>query len=537
MKIRFCGAARAVTGSCHMISYEGGNILVDCGMRQGADTKGDYGESEFPFDPSDISAMLLTHAHIDHSGLIPLLVKRGFTGSIFTTGATAELSGIMLPDSGHIQQQEAEYQNRKNTRAGKPLVEPLYTVEDANNALKHFQPCTYGDAVEVLPGVKAVFVDAGHLLGSAAIELWITEKDETVKVVFSGDVGRDDRPIIQDPVAIDSADYLVMEGTYGDRNHEISSARAKEAQFAKVLRAGIARGGNIVIPSFAVGRTQELLFYIKKLLISGEVSGLERIPVYIDSPLGINATKIYEQCAQDYYDDETKALARSGSPFEFPTLHVAQTSDESKLINSQRGGCIIISSSGMCDAGRIRHHLKHNLYRADSTIVFAGYQANGTLGRMLIDGESKVKLFGEEVRVNATIEQMDGFSGHAGRDELIEWVTDIKKKPARIFLVHGEPESLTSLSGALGSLGYDIDIPELGEEYDLIANAREGVIAPPEHMAVPGDAQKRRIIAQTQRIAELLSAVDKKDAATMLKLEIMEADVKQLTEKWEQLLK
>lgn len=458
MKIRFCGAARSVTGSCHMISANGKNVLVDCGMRQGADKKTELGEDKFPFNPAEIDAVLLTHAHIDHSGLIPLLVKQGFKGSIIATDATAQLSGIMLPDSGHIQEQEAEYQTRKNLRAGKAPAEPLYTVQDAQNALKQFTPTSYGRTVSVVSGITACFNDIGHLLGSSAIEIWVEENGKTTKLVFSGDIGREERPIICDPQQVKGADYLVIEGTYGDRNHEESTAEAKEAHLISVLKMGIARGGNIVIPSFAVGRTQELLYYIKRLLMKNSVPGLENVPVYIDSPLGINATKIYEKCAEGYYDEEAREMAKSGSPFDFPTLRVAVTADESKLINAQTGCNIIISSSGMCDAGRIRHHLKHNLYRADSTVIFAGYQAEGTLGRMLLDGAKKVRLFGEDVRVNATIERIEGFSGHAGRDELIEWIEGIGNKPVCTFFVHGEAEVLDSFSNAVRSLGYNVEV-------------------------------------------------------------------------------
>ena len=541
MKIRFCGAARTVTGSCHMITCESGNILVDCGMRQGSDAKGEFGEDSFPFDPAEISAVLLTHAHIDHSGLIPLLTKRGFKGPVVTTEATARLAGIMLPDSGHIQQQEAEYQNRKNIRSGKPLVEPMYTVEDANNALKQFRPTQYGDAVEVISGVKARFVDAGHLLGSATIEVWVTEGKKTVKTVFSGDIGRDDRPIICDPVTVDSADYLVVEGTYGDRNHEISTTKEKKDQLAGILKAALARGGNIVIPSFAVGRTQELLFYIKEMLLNNTVPGLERVPVYIDSPLGINATKIYEKCAEGYYDEETRRMAAGGSPFEFQTLRIAQTADESKLINSQKGSSIIISSSGMCDAGRIRHHLKHNLYRADSTIIFVGYQAQGTLGRLLTDGVKKIKLFGEEVRVNAEIVQIEGFSGHAGHDELIEWVQAIEQKPTKVFLVHGELDALENLEDSLDSLGYSVRVPELLEEYDLVANTKRTKVRTPAAKKIDEtrmlDASER-IRAQAQRISDMLEQARlADDAETKLKLRILETDIKQLADKWEELFK
>ena len=467
MKIKFCGAARCVTGSCHMIEYEGGKLLVDCGMRQGADEKTELGNARFPFDPAEISAVLLTHAHIDHSGLLPLLVKRGFQGSIFATKATAELSGIMLPDSGHIQEQEAEYQNRKNLRAGRPQVEPLYTVKDAQETLKHFHPVAYGDTTQVTPGVRARFSDVGHLLGSAAIELWVTEKDEAVKLVFSGDIGRDERPILKDPQSVTGADYLIVEGTYGDRDHQVSAERAKEAQLVEVLREGMARGGNIVIPSFAVGRTQELLYYIKRIMLRGELPGLERVPVFVDSPLGISATKVYERCARDTYDEEALEMLKTGSPFDFQSLHITETADESKLINAQPGCNVIISSSGMCDAGRIRHHLKHNLFRKDSTILFVGYQAQGTLGRMLLDGVKKVKLFGEEIHVNAAIRQMDGFSGHAGRTELLEWIKEIGDKPKCVFLVHGESETLDRFALDVRGMGLEAEIPALLETFEL----------------------------------------------------------------------
>ena len=477
MKLKFCGAAQAVTGSCHLVKFEGGNILVDCGMRQGSDEKA-LPNGEFPFDPKEIKALLVTHAHIDHTGLVPLLTKRGFKGPIFSTEATARLCEIMLADSAHIQEQDAEEQTRKNLRAGKPPAEPLYSIKDAEAACKQFKPVPYGKRVEVCPGVSARFTDVGHLLGSAAIEVWVTEGDKTARLAFSGDIGRDDRPIINDPGSVEGADYLIMESTYGDRNHSATTDAEKEAEFAQVLREGIARGGNIVIPSFAVGRTQELLYYIKRMLIEGTVPGLERVPVYVDSPLGIKATKIYESCTPENYDAETKDMCRDGGLFEFPTLRIAQTADESKLINAQKGCNIIISSSGMCDAGRIRHHLKHNLYRADSTIVFAGYQAVGTLGRLLLDGVKKVKMFGEQVIVNARIVQIEGFSGHAGREELMDWLKEIPQKPTRVFLVHGEKDVIEGFAAAVRTLGYAVTVPEPFEEFDLATGAaqREPVV-------------------------------------------------------------
>lgn len=537
MHIQFCGAARTVTGSCHLVEFEGGKILVDCGMRQGADKKGEYGEDRFPFNPAEISAALLTHAHIDHSGLFPLLVKQGFTGPIMSTEATAQLCTIMLPDSAHIQEQDAEWQNRKNQRAGKPLVEPLYNSEDAANALKQFRPVGYSSVVELLPGVKVRFNDVGHLLGSAAIEIWVEEDGKVTKLLFSGDIGRDDRPIINDPVDVKAADYLIMESTYGDRNHDIVTDAAKEASFANILRAGIARGGNIVIPSFAVGRTQELLYYIKRLIAKNKVPGLEKVPVYIDSPLSIEATKIYERCSRGYYDAEAMEFSKGGSPFDFPTLRISRTADESKLINAEKGCNIIISSSGMCDAGRIRHHLKHNLFRADSTILFVGYQAVGTLGRMLLDGKKKVKLFGEEIAVNATIEQIGGFSGHAGRDELIEWMRAVGK-PKRIFLVHGEEEALNALAGAVRSLGYDVEIPSLGSVYDLSEEITASAPVPEaSNIRVEDLARDSVIKKDIGRILTLLQSVEDRRSPDMeLKLDIMEADVKSLADKWEKIL-
>jgi len=467
MKIRFCGAAKCVTGSCHMITFDGGSILVDCGLRQGQDAKTDYGEGEFPFYPGDIKALLVTHAHIDHTGLVPLLVKQGFKGPIFATEATAQLCGIMLPDSAHIQEQEAEYQNRKNERAGKPLVEPLYTMADAETALKMFEGRRYDKEFEVCEGVTAHFTDVGHLLGSAAVELKITEKGKTTRVVFSGDIGRDDRPIINDPESPDGADYVIMESTYGDRVHTIRTDDEKEGEFAEILRNAIARGGNIVIPAFAVGRTQELLYYIKRMLLNNTVPGLEKVPVYIDSPLGIKATRIYAGAGAECYDDEAKATARSGELFEFPTLRIAETADESKLINSEKGTNIIISASGMCDAGRIRHHLKHNLYRADSTVVFVGFQAIGTLGRLILDGAKKVKILGDQIIINADIKHIEGFSGHADREELTQWLQGMPGKPQKVFLVHGEEDAIKDLRSSLKGKGYNVEVPEMFEEFDL----------------------------------------------------------------------
>ncbi len=527
MKIKFCGAAQAVTGSCHLIRFTGGNILVDCGMRQGADEK-TLPNGEFPFDPREITALLVTHAHIDHTGLVPLLTKRGFKGPIFSTIATAKLCEIMLADSAHIQEQDAEEQTRKNLRAGKPPAEPLYTIKDAAMACERFKGIPYDTVFEVCPGVRARFTNVGHLLGSAAIELWVTEAGKTVRLAFSGDLGRGDRPILNDPDSLEGADYLIMESTYGDRNHSVTTDTEKEAEFAQVLRNGIARGGNIVIPSFAVGRTQELLYYIKRMLMEGTVPGLEKIPVYLDSPLGIKATRIYESCTKENYDQEALEMAREGDLFEFPNLRIAQTAEESKQINAQPGCNIIISSSGMCDAGRIRHHLKHNLYRADSTVVFAGYQAVGTLGRMLVDGAKRVKMFGEQVIVNANIVQISGFSGHAGRDEMLSWLREIPQKPARVFLVHGEKDVINHFAAAVRSLGYGVTVPELFEEYDL----GTGLTQREPAVELKREAEKtvtsvESILSRLSRLMQLAAGARGEQA------EKLAADLDSLLQKWE----
>ena len=541
MKIQFFGAATGVTGSCHLVTTEKHKILLDCGQFQGGKTREAMNYEPFPFDPAEIDYMILSHAHIDHCGRIPLLVKRGFKGDIYCTDATADLVEVMLKDSGYIHEKEAEWKNRKNERAGRPAVEPLYTFNDAVDSLKFIKPVLYDQLIELNEEMKFVFNDAGHILGSAITEIWITEEGQTSKIVFSGDIGREERPIICDPEQVKGADYLVIEGTYGDRNHQESTAEAKEAHLISVLKMGIARGGNIVIPSFAVGRTQELLYYIKRLLMKNAVPGLENVPVYIDSPLGINATKVYEKCAEGYYDEEARAMAKSGSPFDFPNLRVAVTADESKLINAETGCNIIISSSGMCDAGRIRHHLKHNLYRADSTVIFTGYQAEGTLGRMLLDGAKKVRLFGEDVRVNATIERIEGFSGHAGRDELIEWIEGIGNKPVCTFFVHGESDVLDGFSSAVASLGYHVEVPELLEEFTLLPGSMERT-----QESAPASAAEERVEAhyavqlhaQLERLSALLEHTDwKADASAALRAEIMEEDIRALVDKWERILR
>lgn len=543
MKIKFCGAAKMVTGSCHLIEYANKKLLVDCGMRQGQDTKTELGEDSFPFDAASVDAVLLTHAHIDHSGLLPLLVKKGFSGDIITTEATSQLCTIMLPDSANIQEYDAQLENKKRQRAGKKLIEPLYTMQDVNNTLKLIKGVKYDETVKLSDEVTVRFKDAGHLLGSASVEIWITEEGVTKTLAFSGDIGRAERPIICDPKFIEQADYVIMESTYGDRNHEAGTNDEKEAQLASVLRAAIARGGNIVIPSFAIGRTQELLYYIKRFIANNTVKGLEKIPVYVDSPLGIEATRVYERSADGYYDEEAMELRREGSPFDFETVNFTRTADESKLINVTPGQKIIIASSGMCDAGRIRHHLKHNLYQKNATVIFAGYQAVGTLGRLLVDGAEKVKLFGEEIRVNAVIEHLSVFSGHAGRNELVDWVSAITPKPDRVFLVHGEEEALDMLAGAIRSLGYNVTVPNLLDEVVLTDGRKDGEPEAPSVQAPAADVEsveelthEYKLVEQMERILKLAEEMSfKKSPDVSLKLDIMENDLAAFADKWEKM--
>ncbi len=465
MNITFMGAAKCVTGSCTMIETAQHKVLVDYGMRQGRDEKNAPVKDGFVFDAREIDAVFLTHAHIDHSGMLPLLVKQGFTGRIYCTGATARLCSIMFPDAGHIQEMETEWQNRKRLRAGKSEIEPLYTVEDAKKAIKYLSPLNYGVKNKAFDDIEMRYVDAGHLLGSASIELTIKEDGKQTKLVFSGDIGNKDKPIIKDPEYLSEADIVFTESTYGDRLHD--KVQDTREQLKIVLTRALGRGGNIVIPSFAVGRTQEVLYDLSVLLDEGSVPGLEKVPVYIDSPLGIAATEIFEESSKDYYDEEAMAFKAEGIKFfSFDTLRVAETADESKAINFDNNQKIIISSSGMCDAGRIKHHLKHNLWRADSTVLFVGYQAIGTLGRTILDGKDKVKIFGEEIQVKATIEQIEGFSGHADQAGLLEWISHFPTNVSRVFVMHGEENVSVTYGAELQKRGYNAVAPGLYDTFD-----------------------------------------------------------------------
>jgi metallo-beta-lactamase family protein len=467
MKIQFYGAAKTVTGSCHILHINGKTVLLDCGLYQGSDEK-KFGNEEFDFNPKDVDYVILSHAHIDHSGRIPLLYKDGFKGKIFATEATKDLCNIMLPDSGHIHESEIEWKNRKRARRGLKPIEPLYTAEMAELSLSLFRAFPYDEIIEVFDGLKIRFRNAGHLLGSAIVELYIIEQyQEEVKLVYSGDLGNINKPIIKDPDIINYADYLIVETTYGDRVHP--EIKENLTELLKIIKETFERGGNVIIPSFAVGRTQEILYELNKYV---ENEDLKNIKVYIDSPLAIQATKIFESHNEDY-DEEAKEFVMKGEyPFRFDGLRFSTSVQDSSDINKIQRGAIIISASGMCEAGRVKHHLKHNLWRKESSIVFVGYQAKGTLGRTIVEGAKEVKIFGEPIAVNAHIYNLEGLSGHADKNGLINWIDSFMEKPKEIMLVHGDEGAQESFQQLLEAKGYSSRIVESGEEFSI--NERAG---------------------------------------------------------------
>ena len=464
MKLTFLGADHEVTGSCHYLSVNGVNFLIDCGMEQGNDV---YENQELPIPASDVDYVLLTHAHIDHSGLIPLLYVNGFRGKVFCTTATVQLCAIMLKDSAHIQMFEAEWRNRKAKRSDGVLKEfvPLYDMDAAVNVMKQFVGCEYDKIITVNDNVKIRFKDVGHLLGSSSIEVWATEGDVSKKIVFSGDIGNINKPIIKDPSHVKEADYVVIESTYGNRSHGGTPDYVKE--LADIFKRTFSRGGNVVIPSFAVGRTQELLYIIRKIKQDNLVG--REFDVYMDSPLAIEATQIFYKNVESCFDEEAVELVKQGiNPLSFEGLKYATTGEESKLINFDQNPKVIISSSGMCEAGRIRHHLKHNLWRPECTIVFVGYQAVGTTGRIIVDGAKEIKLFGEPIKINAEIVKLAGTSGHADKEGLLRWINAFEKKPEKVFVVHGEDSVCEEFKDCLkDEYGYNAVAPYTGEVYDL----------------------------------------------------------------------
>lgn len=473
MNITFLGATKTVTGSNFLVEGAGKKFIVDCGMYQGS-TKDEMKNSEpFLFDVNEIDFMLLTHAHIDHSGRIPKLYNEGYRRPIYTTKATCDLCSIMLPDSGHIQEMEIEWRNRKRKREGKEALPPLYTAADAIKSMEIFKPIKYDEIIEIDPNIHVRFNDAGHMLGSSIIEVWVNENGEEIKTVFTGDLGNNDIPLLSSPTMIERTDYLVMESTYGGRLHNRNDDKAK--MFLNIVSDTLEKGGTVVIPSFAVGRTQEILYELNNLKeqqddenFKKEYEKLMSAPVYVDSPLAISATEVFKE-NMDLFDEETQEIMKRGdNPLEFPGLKFTRTADESKELNEKNEPSIIISASGMCEVGRIKHHLKHNLWNPNSTILFVGYQAPGTLGRKIVDGAKTVKIFGEEIAVNARIEYIEGYSGHADQEWLMNFIYSYINKPKHIFLVHGEPEGqLTLKNKILEELNIPVTIPEYGETYEF----------------------------------------------------------------------
>ena len=508
MKLHFYGADRCVTGSCHCLEINGKRILVDCGLQQGRD---ELDNAMFAFNPGDIDILLVTHAHIDHTGRIPLLVKRGFTGRILTTRVTADLMRIMLLDSAHIQESDAEYQNRKGERAGREPVEPLYTAEDAMNVFKLITTCEYGQTVELCEGVTAVFTDAGHLLGSASITLELDEGGVHKTLVFSGDIGNTHQPLIKDPANPGHADYLIMESTYGDRSHGPKPDYLGE--LTDVLQTTFDKGGNVVIPSFAVGRTQELLYFLRQIKAEGRVTGHGNFPVYVDSPLASKSTTIFRENFSECYDEEALALVQAKqNPLQFPGLHISETKEESMAINTDPVPKVIISAAGMCDAGRIRHHLKYNLWRPECTVLFVGYQSPGTLGNALVNGAQEVKLFGEPVQVKASIRQLSGLSGHADKDGLADWLHAFDEKPKFVFVNHGEDAVAAHWAEKLRAEGYEADAPYNGAVW-IVSDGRaacaetgntQKIVKTRTEAAVRTSAAYDRLVNMGQRLMEVI---------------------------------
>jgi metallo-beta-lactamase family protein len=484
----------------------GKNILVDYGMEQGTNV---YVNQPLPVPEAEIDYVLITHAHVDHTGLLPLLYAHGFRGEVHTTKATSELCTIMLKDCAFIQESEAEWKNRKGRRKGQEEVQPLYTLEDAEGVLTHFYTHSYLEEFTLCEGVQVRFVDAGHLLGSASIELWLTEAEVTKKIVFSGDIGNTNQPLIKDPQYIEEADYVVMESTYGNRNH---GARDNyEEKLLKIMMETFDKGGNVVIPCFAVGRTQEMLYFLRKIKISGRLGKYQNVEVYVDSPMAVEATHVFHANFEECFDEEAMEIVNSGrNPITFQGLKLSVSSQESKAINDIKTPKVILSAAGMCDAGRIRHHLKHNLWRSESTILFAGYQAVGSLGRALLDGAESVKIFGEEIAVNARLEKIEGVSGHADHDGLLTWIEAFTKKPRQIFVVHGEDTVCDLFAKEVQErMGVSTNAPYSGAVYDLAQGVwmKEGV---PEYIqkktapARKANAVYMRLVAAGQRLAALI---------------------------------
>lgn len=522
MNITFLGATKTVTGSNFLLEGAGKKIIVDCGLYQGRAKEEMENYEEFEFSVNEIDYMLLTHAHIDHSGRIPKLYIDGYRNPIIATKATCDLCGIMLPDSGHIQEMENTWKNKKRARLGKPERPPLYTAQDALDCLELFRPVSYDEIIELDENISVRFNDAGHMLGSSIIEVWVKEDGETKKIVFTGDLGNNDIPLLDSPTMIESTDYLVMESTYGNRLHMRNDDKAE--MFLNIVSETLDRGGNVIIPSFAVGRTQEILYELNKLKevkndeeFLKKYETLMKAPVYVDSPLAISATEVFKN-NMDLFEEEVKEEMKNGdNPLEFPGLQFTRTADESKALNEDSKPSIIISASGMCEVGRIKHHLKHNIWNPNNTILFVGYQAQGTLGSKIVSGEKKVKIFGEEISVNAQIEYIEGYSGHADQEWLLNFVYSFITKPKHIFLVHGELEGQKVLKSKLEeTVDIPVTIPDYGESYNLDIE--------PKIISKIEKADKYRFLRLevVDRLATLKEELE--DMAAMIKEDIFDED-------------
>ena len=532
MKLTFFGAAKAVTGSCHCVEVGGKKILIDCGLQQGKDERDN---TVLDFAPNYIDYVIVTHAHIDHSGRIPLLVKQGFQGQIFTTRLTAQLMSIMLRDSAHIQEMDAQWKNQKGKRAGREPVEPLYTVADAEQAIEKLVTFEYGQIVELCEGVKIRFVDAGHLLGSACVEMWLTEDGVERKILFSGDLGNINQPVIRDPSFVKGADYVVMESTYGDRNHEpmVSYTEA----LAKIIDDTFSKGGNVIIPSFAVGRTQELLYFMREMKRDGMVKSNPNFTVVVDSPLANEATKIFAGDLRGYLDEEALEVVKDGEKlFTFPGLTMTESGEESKMLNMDKSSKVIISASGMCDAGRIRHHLKHNLWREECAIVFVGYQGEGTLGRHLLNGAKQVRLFGEDIAVNATIHNFKGLSSHADRDHLLDWIDHVNDPaPKQVFVVHGDAQVTEIFANTLREKGMSAHTPLYEEVFDLANNKMlaAGVEIAPKKTSYESNGHVSSAYHELESAAmDLMTLIRASKGGSNKDLKKMAAQLRTIAEKW-----
>ena len=533
MKITFLGATKTVTGSNYLIEAAGKKFLVDCGMWQGKAELEEENYQEFEYDPKEIDFMLLTHAHIDHSGRIPKLYKEGYRNKIYAHKATCDLCTIMLPDSGHIQEQESTWKNRKRMRKGEEPREPIYTAEDALKCLQIFEPVQYDEIIDITPEIHARFNDAGHMLGSSIIELWVEEDGKRIKTVFTGDLGNNDIPLLNEPTMIEDTDYLVMESTYGSRKHIRNDEKAED--FLNIVSETLDNGGTVVIPSFAVGRTQEILYEIDKLKdirkdeeFRRKYKTLMKTPVYVDSPLAISATEVFKE-NMNLFDEETqKEISKGENPLEFPGLKFTMTADESKALNEDTTPSIIISASGMCEVGRIKHHLKHNLWNPKSTILFVGYQAPGTLGYNIVNGAKTVKIFGEEIAVNARIEYIEGYSGHADQEGLMNFIYSFIQKPKHIFLVHGEEESQEVLKSKIEEeTNLPVTITNFGETFDLEETA---TLTHTIERKIPVTL-KTEVISRLEKLKEEMKDMEVAVREDMDSKELRDEDVFRINEK------